>query len=203
MAHWGDNPLIGAGPARRKDDESGLFTYPAGTDSSAGGAVRMDGTMAATIAELERMEGVAVTYDDSAIDADLTDGTNTIALPYEAEWFHTLLSERVAPNTPETLAASLRLTGADLCATPAGTIVLPFRHTLGAVLEAQCAGPAGTARSGAGLTIEARRSFTGIPAADDPLLATAATDASGFVSVPIPVGSVAGNRFTAYLAEAP
>lgn len=200
IGHWGDNPLIGAGPPRQKDDESGYFDYGAGADTSSGGAVRMDGTLEDVALEWNRMEGMVVLYDGSAIDADLQDGTNVIGtedelvatpLTYSARWYHTQMALRSAPNDGTGLDASLYLDGgADLCPAPEGTFVLPFRHTLGMVLEALCKDSVTSERAGAGAAVFARRSTTGAPTPSDHLMAEGVTDASGFASVAVRVGTV-------------
>lgn len=209
IGHWGDNPLIVFGPAREKDDESGLFDFGIGADTAAGGAVRMDGTLVETALEWDRMEGMDVNCDPTPIDADLTDGTNVIGtvdeltatpLDYTARWYHTLMSERAAANVTKTLPASLYLDGgADLCAAPAGTFVLPFRHTLGMVLEAQCEEAVGGARAGTLAPVYARRSLTGAPTPSDTLMAQGVTDASGFASIAIRNGTVEGQEINVAL----
>jgi hypothetical protein len=211
VGHWGDNPLIGAGPARQKDDESGYFDFTGTPDTSAGGAVRMDGTLEDVVDEWHRMEGITATYDGTQIDADLTDGVNVIGtedelsavpLTYTARWYHTQMSLRSAPNATTGLDASLYLDGgADLCPAPAGTFVLPFRHTLGMVLEAQCKDSVTSQRAGAGAPVFARRSTTGAPTSSDPLLAEGVTDASGFASVAVRVGTVSGSEIYVALLD--
>lgn len=207
---WGDNPLLGGvGPEREKDDESGFFDTGGTPDTSAGGCVRMDGTLEDVVDEWNRMEGVTVTYDGSAIDADLTDGTNVIGtedelsavpLTYRATWYHTQMGLRSAPNATTSLPASIYLDGgADLCPAPAGTFVLPFRHVIGAVLEAQCKDSVTGLRAGAGAEVFARRSASGAPTSSDPLLASGETDASGFASIAIRTGTVGGAEFNAGL----
>lgn len=208
---WGDNPFIsGFGNVREKDDESGLFSFDgAPSDTSIGGAVRMDGTLEDTANEWDRMEGIEITYNDVAIDADLTDGVNVIGtvdgliatpLVYSARWYHTLMAERAAKNTAKTLPTSIWMDGgADICTAPAGTFVLPFRHTLGMVLEAQCEEAVGGARAGANAPVYARRSLSGAPTSSDTLMAQGVTDASGFASVAIRNGTVEGQEINVAL----
>lgn len=202
IGQWGTNPLIGAGPARQKDDESGLFSSGAGTDTSWGGAVRMDGTLQAVMTEWNRMEGITTTYSGSAVAADLTDGTNVagtenelsaVPIAYSARWYDTMMAGRAPANAAQDLDASVYADGgADLCAAPAGTFVLPFRHTLGMMLEAQVRASGG-GREAPGTVVTAR--IVGVGTA----LGTGTTDASGYVEVPIPTGTVSGSDFTAVL----
>lgn len=210
IGQWDSNPFIGAGPEKEKDDESGLFSFDGGFESTdAGGCVRMDGTLEDVTDEWERMEGITTTYTAAAIDADLTDGVNLIGtedeliaqpLTYTARWYHTEMNLRAPANAAQALAASLYLDGgADLCAAPAGTFVLPFRHVLGMVLEAQAKDSVTGLRAGAGAEAFARRSTVGVPTPADPLLASAVTDAGGFVSVAIRDGLVSGSDFYAAL----
>lgn len=210
VGHWGQNPLIGGGPERQKDDESGLFSFDGDPeDTSAGGAVRMDGTLEEVATEWNRMEGITTTYSGAAVAAALTDGTNVIGtedeltpvpLVYSARWYHTQMGLRAPANVAQSLAASLYLDGgADLCAAPAGTFVLPFRHVLGMVLEAQAVDSVTGLRAGAGAPAYARRSLVGTPGPGDPLLGTAVTDAGGFVSVAVRDGKVSGSDFYAAL----
>lgn len=196
---WGPNPVL-AGAVLEKDDECAQF---GGANQQLGGSVRMDGTIQDAMTELARMEGVTTTYSGATIAADLTDGTEifgnlTGPANYDADWIHTQLSARVAPGATLNLDASIRFDGADLCPAAAGDILLPFRVTLGMMLEALCI-TAGGARAGAGFGMVARRSPTGTPDPSDPVIGSGTTDASGFVSVPIPVGQASGADFYAYL----
>lgn len=191
---WGENPLVSGGPARAKDDESGLFSSGGGAaDTHWGGAVQPGDVLQDLADEWNRMEGITTTYNDSGIDADWTDGTNTIAVTYAASWYDTVMSSRAAANVPVDLDASIYADGgADLCPVPAGTFILPFRHTLGMMLEAQVAASGG-GREAPGTTVTARAVGVGTT------LGTGTTDASGYVEVAIPTGTIATDEFSVVL----
>jgi len=199
---WGENPVY-SGSDTRKEEECAEF---GGAQQTLGGCVRMDGTLSSLATELNKMEGVTAIYSGAVIDADLTDGTNVFAnltsADYLASWLHAQMGLRVAPNAALPLAASMRFDQCILVPANAGQIVLPFRETIGMMLEAQCV-DAANARAGAGFPMVARRSATGTPNPADPVIGGGATDASGFVSVPIPVGQVSGPAdFYCYLEGA-
>jgi hypothetical protein len=198
---WGENPIY-SGSLTRKEEECAEF---GGSSQTLGGCVRMDGTLAALVAELSRMEGVTAALATAAIDADLDDGSNVFAnltsADYLASWLHPEMTLRVAANATLRLRASMRFDQCILCPANTGQIVLPFREQIGMVLEALCVDGSG-ARAGAGFPMVARRSATGTPDPADPVIGSASTDASGFVSVPIPVGQVSASNFTTYLEGA-
>lgn len=199
---WGENPVL-SGTQRKKDHESGYD----GATSGYGGCVKMNSTIQAVATEWNRMEGITTTYSSAGPDADFTDGVNTLgfvdsapaALTYTARWLHTVMGERAAANVAKTLYASLLADLVTIPPAPAGTFILPFRLTIGALLEGLCVTGAG-ARAGQDFPMNARRSATGTPDAADPVIGSGLTDASGFVSVPIPTGLVGSSAFYTYLS---
>lgn len=203
--YWGPNDVL-SGAIRKKDDETGMD----GASSTAnGGCVKMNSTMSALVTELNRMEGITATYSGAGIDADLTDSDGNVAgfvdgvatpLTYAATWLNTVMGARVAPGATLTLTASVPCDRMVLCPLDAGVLVLPYRLTLGMVLEAQCRAAAG-GRAAAGVPLEARRSATGVAAPTDTVIGTGTTDASGYVEVAIPTGLASGSPFYAYLAQ--
>lgn len=203
---WGPNDVL-SGSIRKKDDETGLD----GAASTAnGGCFKMNSTISALATELNRMEGVTAVYDGTGIDADLLDSDGNVcgivngaaaALTYMATWLNTVMGGRVAPNATLTLYASLPIDRIQMCPVDAGVIVLPFRVVVGMMLEGLCV-DGSNARAGADFPMNARRSATGTPAGTDPVIGSGLTDASGFVSVPIPTGLASGSGWYAYLGAA-
>jgi hypothetical protein len=195
---WGPNNIY-SGTIRRKDDETGYDGTGASTNTQNGGCVRMDDTITAVATEWARMEGMTLTYDGTGIDAALTDGDgNTLTPTRYARWLHTLFGERTTPGATGTLYASIPFEVVNLVPAAAGTFVLPFILHIGMMLEALCV-DASSARASSGHTMFARRNATGTPAVGDTAIGSGVTDASGFVSVPIPTGLVAGSAFYTYL----
>lgn len=200
VAHWGGN-LGGV-----KDDESGRFSFGGAPDTLEGGAIRMTSTIQAALVEWDLMEGMDVAYTGGTIAVDLTDGTNIWGnvVTYPASWLHQVMGERANQNTSKPIAASVYCAGADLCPVDAGKIVIPFRQVIGMILEAQCYDNSTGFRPSAGSTVTAKRSETGAESPSDTVLNTGTTDASGFVSIAIPAGTVGVDEddFYAYLEGA-
>jgi hypothetical protein len=193
---WGPNA------SGDKDEETGDDGTGAGTHSLNGGCVKMNSTITALATEWARMEGITTTYDGSVIAADLvTDAYGTtIALTVSARWLHLALlrAGRAPANAAQTLYASLPIDQVTLVPAPAGTFILPWVQHVGMMLEGLCVDGSGD-RAAAGKTMIARRSATGTPAAGDVAIGSGVTDASGYVSVPIPTGLVSASQFYTYL----
>jgi hypothetical protein len=203
--YWGDNAVL-SGAIRKKDDEAAV---DGANSTSNGGCFKMNSTITALATELNRMEGVTATYSGAGIDADLTDSDGNVAgfvdgvaahLTYYATWLNTVMGARVAPAATLTLTASVPCDRMVLCPLDAGVLVLPYRLTLGMMLESLVQAAAG-GRAAAAVALEARRSATGTPAPTDTVIGTGTTDASGYAEVAIPTGLVGGAAFYAYLAE--
>lgn len=202
---WGENVVL-SGSIRKKDDETGHDGT--GTPTTNGGCFRMNTTISALATEMSRMEGLTATYDGTGITADLTDADGNVCgfvdgvatpLTYAATWLHTVMRERAAAGATKTLYASLPIDDLTLCPLPAAALVLPYRTTLGMMLEALCVDGSGD-RAAADFPMVARRSATGTPDPADPVIGSGVTDASGFVQVPIPTGLVGASQFYTYLS---
>ena len=209
-SQWGTDPAIDplAVPVvHRKADEDGLMRTDSGDDFY-GGCVRMDGTLAATCVEWNRMEGVTCSYDGAAMEADLVDGDGNqigfldgAAVPAvpQATWLHDQLPALAVPaNTLTRFPASPPVDTLALCPMPPGTFTAVVRGTLGMALEAVVATDAGK-RAPAGRPVQAKRQVGGSPADTDPVLGSGTTDAAGYCEVSIRSGTYGGAEGTVYL----
>lgn len=205
IAHWGrDTSSDGEDENgdflidHDKDDMNGVFEYGLSeTDPISiewlGGAVGRGtaATLQAILNELSLMEGVTASYNGATLEAALTDGTNTIgtAGTRAAGWLlPNLPGDRHAANVAYNLPA--RFMCSDILA-PAGrttaNTIWYARSRLGCVIEGQGVTLA-RGRAAAAQTVNARAFVEGAATADDPSLGSAATDASGFVTIPIRTG---------------
>jgi hypothetical protein len=201
-----DGNLFGTHASFLKTAESGVWN---GEDveglsptavNSRGGSLRLDGTFTALQTEMNRMEGLSCTRDETALDIAFSDGSgNTFgtqngavhAVDRYASFTHPLWPHlRVTKNTATALPASLMADIYQIVPMPAGVFKPIFRQWLGCSLEALAVDPTG-ARAGAGSTVKAHRALgTVTDPALDPIVGTGTTDASGFVTVPIRTGTV-------------
>jgi hypothetical protein len=207
IAHWGRDPRSTVTDVdqdgyldHEKDHQNGVMGYGATVTSvqvtdNMGGAIGQllaagTNSLADVFTEANRMEGLTATYDDTAIAAAMTDGTNSIATR-QAKWLTPVLPHvRVTAGAAQTLTARLVVTDVAL-ASGRSTAQMRFfqRQRLGAVLE-MLGVDASENRAAAGATITAKR-FTGAgPTGSDATWATGTTDASGFATVTARNGQV-------------
>lgn len=206
--HWSGNAAAGASgyvKDRYKCDEDGLFSNSGSIDYSGGGSFRMDGDLATAADELNRLEGMTVTY--TAPTADLTDAFGSVFnLDPQGHWLHpNLPHQRLTPGGGA-LALPASVT-ADACQIPPGcaaaTFVIPGRGLIGGVLEALALDGSGK-RAASGQSVRARKSTDRLSlSSSDTLAATGNTDASGYVAVPVRTGTDAasGNALYHHLGD--
>jgi len=218
---WGRDTAVsppGAGdgdgdgfPDFRGDHQNGKMLIDGVTIETTGRAPGMQaGTLAATLEELSRMEGITASSSASALDAALTDADgntlgideNGLASPVvrAADWFLPVAPPaRVSANTPYDVRAQVVAAGVVI---PPGLspaqMVLFQRNRLGMSLEA-LAVDADFFRHGAGVTVTARGYTGGAPAEGDPLLGTDTTDASGYAWMGVRTGTIGGQDINHYL----
>jgi hypothetical protein len=211
---WGlDYPLTGdrngdGYPDHRGDDQNGRFLVNEVGYSFLGHAQAMEkNTLLTAFAELSLMEGVTATYSATAIDAAFTDTFGAVldapSAFRPATWFvPTLPHARITKNVAYTVLAQLVVTDIALPNGLSSTsdLIVYERARLGMAIEALALSTSDT-RAAPGGTVNARASFSGSPAPGDLLLATAVTDASGFVTLPIRTGLIGGVEFWAYLTD--
>ncbi len=227
VCHWGQDPTVLPALDRdgdgfidhRKDHQNGRMGYAASSsgiasDESMGGAVGMLGgstTIQNVFDELNRMEGVTATYSATDLDSALTDSFgNAIGIDASSEvaspvnrsslWLTPNLPHvRVTAGTPVTLTARLVVDDVSVASgRTAAQMRVYQRQRLGSVLEAQCVDPAG-ARASAGQTVNVRVTTNLAPSGSDAILTSGTTDASGFVTLPVRNGTLAGSEFIASL----
>lgn len=160
------------------------------------------GTLADTFTELHRMEGVTAVYSASAMDTAFTDSYGALlGVTRGCTWFKpTVPHARITAGTPYDVRGQVVVTGVTIpSGLAAAQMVIFQRVRLGMTLEALATDDAFN-RIGSGFTVTARAYTGGAPTPGDTLLATAVTDASGMVTLPIRVGTLAGLNFSAYLS---
>ncbi len=198
----------------RGDHENGLVVEDTVTFDRIGRAPGMFApTLAATFTELNRMEGLTASYSAAAIDTAFTDTFGNVlgldasgaAAPVTraSTWFlPTLPHVRLTAGTPYDVRAQLVVSAVSVPGgVVAGNLRIFARNHLGMVLEAQATDD-NFQRLGSGVTVNARAYTGGAPTPGDTLLATAVTDASGFVTLPVRTGTIGGLQGSLYLTGA-
>lgn len=198
----------------RGDHQNGAFIVNGVTQEHPGHAVGMEqATLEDSLEELDRLEGVAASYSDTALLAALTDGDGNVAgigsdgvtpttITRRGDWFlPTLPADRIAPGTPYDVRGQFVFDGVVIPAgcTPSQMRIFQRNH-LGMVLEA-VAVDSNYERHGAGETVRATAYTGGAPAPGDLVLATETTDASGYVILGVRNGQIDGSEFSATLSS--
>lgn len=213
-SQWDDDPVSGSGFT--KDYQNGYFNLGMGADSLGGSPLALGDSMStsgATISELatemNRMEGITATYDASGLNTAFTDGSgNTFGLqdgvtPTAPTRFGHWLHDnhpytRLPANAPLDLEASPRCHYFQPAQVPAGSLIIPFKRTLGSIVDVVAASSTG-GRCGSNCTVYAKRNTSGVVSPSDPIIATGNTDASGYAVLPFRNGLVSGSVFYCYL----
>jgi hypothetical protein len=211
FGQWGGDPLLSpTGDTdsdlffdREQDHQSGRFGGLAvGAAASFGGSPgKTLQAISAWFDELSRLEGLTAAYSGGAITTALTDGygnsllSSVSSLWITPNWPHA----RIAPNAALTVTARMAVASVNVpTGLAAGDVVAFERLRLGMSIEAQCVDSSGN-RAGAGSTVAAKRTTAAAAAGADATEATALSDASGFVTLPVRTGLIGGSYFQHYL----
>lgn len=198
----------------RGDHQNGRMIENGVTNVLLGKAPGMrSATIAAALAELNRIEGITASYSDTAIDAALTDAdgnelgfdafSNPSPVPRSADFFlPTLPADRITAGVAYDVRAQFVVSGVVIpCGLQASQMRIFQRNHLGQTLEG-LATDADYNRHGSGVNVYARGYTGGAPGSGDTLLdGPEATDASGYVVLYVRTGTIGGVPFNAYLTN--